>query len=104
LEAELSSDREQRIRNRAYALWEQDGRRHGRHDDHWAQATRDIDAGAESGDRTTSARKASTPSKPKTEKQVTAKPSAGKAAPASAKAATTKSSSKSAERAKRKGS
>jgi Protein of unknown function (DUF2934) len=39
----MSDDREQRIRNRAYALWEQAGGAHGKHDDHWAQATREID-------------------------------------------------------------
>jgi hypothetical protein len=39
----MSDDREQRIRNRAYALWERAGGTHGKHDDHWAQATREID-------------------------------------------------------------
>ncbi|MCW2235728.1 DUF2934 domain-containing protein [Azospirillum canadense] len=31
-----------RIRERAYALWERDGRPEGRHIDHWQQATREI--------------------------------------------------------------
>lgn len=95
----MSDDREQRIRNRAYALWEQDGGRHGRHDDHWAQATREIDAAATSRGKTTTAPKPHAPSKPKPEKKVAAKPA--KTAPASTKAATTKSASKTAGRAKR---
>jgi len=32
------SDKEQRIRRRAYEIWEQDGRRDGRAQDHWRQA------------------------------------------------------------------
>jgi hypothetical protein len=36
-------DRTDRIRSRAYALWEADERRHGRHDDHWRQAEAEID-------------------------------------------------------------
>ena len=93
-------DREQRIRNRAYALWEQDGGRHGLHDDHWARATREIDAAAARGDKTPTDRKLRTASKPETGKKGAAKPGAAKAAPASVKTATTKS----ADRAKRKGS
>jgi hypothetical protein len=42
----MSGDREELIRQRAYALWEKDGGRHGLHDDHWAQATREIDGDA----------------------------------------------------------
>jgi hypothetical protein len=104
VEAVLSSDREQRVRNRAYALWEQDGGRHGRHDDHWAQAIRDIDAATASGNKTTTASKPRAASKPKAEKKVAAKPATAKPAPASARAGTAKSVSKPADRAKRKGS
>lgn len=39
----MSGEREELIRQRAYALWEKDGGAHGRHDDHWAQATREVD-------------------------------------------------------------
>jgi hypothetical protein len=39
----MSGDREELIRQRAYALWERDGGAHGRHEDHWAQATREVD-------------------------------------------------------------
>ena len=41
--------REQKIRRRAYELWEQDGRPAGRDDDYWHRAEREIDA--ESADR-----------------------------------------------------
>jgi hypothetical protein len=35
---------EQKIRERAYQLWEQDGRMHGRADDYWFAATRELTA------------------------------------------------------------
>lgn len=38
-------DRETKIRNRAYALWQQAGSPEGRHDDHWLQAEHEIDHG-----------------------------------------------------------
>jgi hypothetical protein len=34
-------DDKQRIRERAYELWEREGRPHGRHIDHWMQAERE---------------------------------------------------------------
>ncbi len=36
-------EREQRIRERAHALWEREGRPEGRDEEHWAQACREID-------------------------------------------------------------
>ncbi|MFT3965247.1 MAG: DUF2934 domain-containing protein [Sphingobium sp.] len=41
----MADDRDQRIRERAYALWEEDGRQHGRDLLHWDQATREIGSG-----------------------------------------------------------
>jgi len=38
------NDREERIRARAYALWEQAGRPEGQEADHWAEAERQVDA------------------------------------------------------------
>ncbi|WP_210530475.1 DUF2934 domain-containing protein [Rubellimicrobium arenae] len=38
----MTDDRESRIRARAYAIWEQEGRPHGRHEDHWNQASQDV--------------------------------------------------------------
>lgn len=34
--------REDDVRNRAYNLWEQEGRPEGRHDEHWQQAEREL--------------------------------------------------------------
>lgn len=36
------TNREQRIRERAYSIWESDGRLNGRHEDHWFQAEREL--------------------------------------------------------------
>src|ERR1700730_1399332 len=44
----MRSDREERIKQRAYALWQSEGHRHGRHEDHWHRAEREI-AGEEAG-------------------------------------------------------
>ena len=42
-------DDKQQIRERAYELWEREGRPHGRHMDHWTQAEREVEdrSGAE---------------------------------------------------------
>ncbi|MER9661764.1 DUF2934 domain-containing protein [Mesorhizobium sp. M0159] len=37
------TDREERIRQRAHAIWEQAGRPDGAHQQHWDQATTEID-------------------------------------------------------------
>ena len=41
--------REQAIRERAYVIWEEEGRPQGRHLEHWLQAETEIDFGAASG-------------------------------------------------------
>ncbi|MER8408865.1 MULTISPECIES: DUF2934 domain-containing protein [unclassified Mesorhizobium] len=38
------TDRQERIRQRAHAIWEQAGRPDGAHQQHWDQATAEIDA------------------------------------------------------------
>jgi hypothetical protein len=43
----MSEDREEAIRRRAYELWEQGGGDHGRDQDHWHQASGEVDAGHE---------------------------------------------------------
>ncbi|WP_025291649.1 DUF2934 domain-containing protein [Sphingomonas sanxanigenens] len=40
----MSDDRERRVRDRAYALWEREGRPAGRQDEHWFRASREIEA------------------------------------------------------------
>ena len=39
----MQSDKEARIRERAYAIWEAEGRPHGMHDDHWRRATHEVE-------------------------------------------------------------
>jgi hypothetical protein len=36
--------KEERIRARAYELWEREGRAHGGHERHWLEATRQVEA------------------------------------------------------------
>ena len=43
-EAGMRSEREERIRQRAYQIWQSEGHGHGRQDDHWHQAEREIAA------------------------------------------------------------
>ncbi len=40
----MSTDREEKIRQRAYELWERDGAQHGRDQDYWHEAVEQIDA------------------------------------------------------------
>lgn len=37
------SDREQKIRERAHALWKSEGEPHGRDEDHWHRAAQEVD-------------------------------------------------------------
>jgi len=55
----MSANIYDRIRERAYSLWERDGRPHGRQMDHWLQAEREL---AETAKRPQAA-KAATPTK-----------------------------------------
>jgi hypothetical protein len=59
------SDRDARIRDRAYQIWDREGRRHGQDEAHWQQAKREIEAeeataaaGRKAPGRSTRARKA----------------------------------------------
>lgn len=38
------ADREERVRQRAHEIWQREGGSHGRHDEHWHQAQREIEA------------------------------------------------------------
>ena len=38
----MSDDREDRIKARSYQLWEDSGRPHGRHHEHWQEAERQV--------------------------------------------------------------
>ena len=39
----MDQDKEHRIRTRAYQIWEDEGRPHDRHHDHWQRAERESD-------------------------------------------------------------
>jgi hypothetical protein len=41
------TDREEKIRQRAYSIWEAEGHPHGRADDHWHRAAREVAEPAE---------------------------------------------------------
>ena len=45
-EDRMTIDLEQRIRERAYFIWEQEGRVHGRADEHWHRAKFELTAAA----------------------------------------------------------
>jgi hypothetical protein len=45
-EATVTDDRQERIRRRAHAIWEQAGRPEGAHHEHWEQATAEVDGEA----------------------------------------------------------
>lgn len=41
--AEKASTQDEKLKARAYAIWEQEGRPDGRHLDHWQRAAREIE-------------------------------------------------------------
>jgi hypothetical protein len=43
MEADMNSD-DEKIRARAYELWDSNGRQHGRDEEHWLQAERELGA------------------------------------------------------------
>ena len=45
----MQGDREERIRERARAIWEEEGRPEGKDREHWERATAEVDA-SEAGD------------------------------------------------------
>jgi hypothetical protein len=74
----MRSDREERIKQRAYALWQSEGHGHGRHEDHWHRAEREI-AAEEAGPRK-APRRASRPRTAAAGKSAAAKPARSRGA------------------------
>ena len=75
----MAAEREQRIRERAYAIWQSEGQPEGREHLHWDQASRDVDAADSVGSapgapRQKAAKKADPAAKPATKR--TPKPKA----------------------------
>jgi hypothetical protein len=74
----VTDDRQERIRRRAHAIWEQAGRPDGAHQQHWDQAAAEIDGG-ESGPKAKLAKKPAAakdtkPKEPKDTRPKTARP------------------------------
>ena len=40
----MNSEKQRRIEQRAYELWEAEGQLHGKHEEHWHRAARDVEA------------------------------------------------------------
>ena len=40
----MGSEKQKRIEQRAYLFWEAEGQPHGRHEEHWRRAARQIEA------------------------------------------------------------
>ncbi|MBT9369110.1 DUF2934 domain-containing protein [Rhizobium sp. CSW-27] len=91
------ADSNEWIRNRAYALWEEEGRPHGRDAEHWARACEEFEAQSEATEKPAAAVTASRTRKaasPATEAPVsTAEPKKPKAS-AKTKTATAKAPAK----------
>ncbi|MBA1145269.1 DUF2934 domain-containing protein [Mesorhizobium neociceri] len=68
----MTDDRQDRIRQRAHEIWEQAGRPEGAHQEHWEQATAEVD-GAAAKPKKAVAKPAKADAKPKAAKPATAK-------------------------------
>jgi len=79
----VTDDRQDRIRQRAHEIWEQAGRPEGAHQEHWEQATAEID-GATAKPKKTAKKAAAKPVKPDA-KPKAAKPAAAKSGKAKSK-------------------
>lgn len=60
----MADDRQERIRNRAHQIWQEEGQPAGHHERHWHQAAADIDR--EDAGKPSAAKKASGAAKAKT--------------------------------------
>ena len=86
----MNSEREARIQERAYRIWEEEGRPHGREEEHWHRAVHEIDsAQASAGKTTPPTRRASKTAKARVSTAAKASASAKKneSSPASARPA-----------------
>ena len=68
----MTDDRQDRIRQRAHEIWEQAGRPEGAHQEHWEQATAEID-GAAAKPKKAAAKPVKAAAKPKAAKPAAAK-------------------------------
>lgn len=40
----MNSEKQRRVEERAYALWEAEGQLHGKHEEHWHRAAREVES------------------------------------------------------------
>ena len=93
----MRSDRQRRIEQRAHEIWEAEGRPHGKHEEHWQRAEREITGGrgaraSGSGGKSTVASKSSA-SKPRAKTDASAKKTGGATSRAARPAASARSGS-----------
>ena len=81
----MTDDRQERIRQRAHAIWEKAGRPQGAHQQHWDQATAEID-GEDAKPKPKAAKSATARTKAGPKPAAAAKASKPKAAPRKASA------------------
>lgn len=81
----MTDDREQWVQQRAYAIWEAEGRPEGRDRTHWEQAERELTTGDMSAGLTAAAPEAGAAKKPR--KRTATKPAASAARSSKKKAA-----------------
>ena len=74
----MRSNREERVKQRAYELWQTEGHGHGRHEDHWHRAEREI--AAEEAGPDGAPRRTSRPRKAASEKSAAATPARSRSA------------------------
>jgi hypothetical protein len=86
----MRSDREERIKERAYAIWLAEGRVHGKHQDHWHRAEREI-AAEEAGSEPAGGATARRPSRARATKPASAGGSATPKRPAARRSTAKKS-------------
>jgi hypothetical protein len=86
----MRSDREERIKERAYAIWLAEGRVHGRHQDHWHRAEREI-AAEDSAGKAAGGATARRPSRPRAAAASTAGTAAAPKRPATRRSTAKKS-------------
>jgi len=76
----MESDREERVRERAYQIWQREGEPHGRADEHWAQAEAEVELEHElAADRAAAGRK------PRSEAPLRGEPARKEKAPANSR-------------------
>ena len=74
-----SDDMEQQIRDRAYAIWQEEGEPEGRESEHWAKARAEFDDAAAAPKKPPRKPRATTPKANAESKEAAAKPAKAKA-------------------------